>query len=289
MSQYTDIAWCDFTASPWFGCTEVSPGCVNCYAREMTLRRKWAGWGDSSPRVRSKGFWTNVYKWNRPKPDVLAGGSRPRIFTSLMDWLDPQVPIEWLADFLRVVHDCQNLDWLLLTKRPGEFFRLMARATAEFESREDYVAGEWLMQWIGMGKPNPPSNVWFGVTCEDQTRADQRLPILQTIPAKIRWVSAEPLLGPICFQGELNSHSYNWLKKFEGTTRDGRGVDWIVVGGESGGKRRDCGVWGIHNIAAQCQAAGVPVFVKQDCAAQPGRQGRIRDEFWRLKEFPKTN
>jgi protein gp37 len=185
-----------------------------------------------------------------------------------MDWLDPQVPVEWLADFLRVIAETPNLDWLLLTKRPELWqARLEAVGRTTSTGKGYAVAASWL-------NGAAPANVWFGVTCEDQTRANERLPILLCIPAKIRWVSAEPLLGPIKFRDDVLCQDPDC----------GRGVDWIVVGGESGSKRRDCGVEAIVDVAGQCQAAGVACFVKQDCAQRPGQQGRIPAHIWALKE-----
>lgn len=272
MAEKSHIAWTSHTASPWFGCTEVSPGCANCYARELTLNHKWAGWGDKSPRVLSKGFWKEAYKWNARaglelnKPTAFPK-SRPRIFTSLMDWLDPQVPVEWLVDFLKVVHDCQSLDWLLLTKRP-ELWRERLCAAGP------YLTNGFPVNWLHEGVA--PPNVWFGVTVENQAMADKRIPILLSIPAKVRWLSVEPLLEAVLLDG---------LHRTEGNTYPK--LDWVVVGGESGSKRRDCGVEAIVNVAEQCKAAGVPIFVKQDAAWKPGKQGRIPDHIWAMKEFPK--
>lgn len=288
MSQKTNIEWATFTASPWFGCSKVSPGCAHCYAEELTLRNKWAGWGDNSPRVRSKGFWKDAYTWNR-KAEGLP--ERPRIFTSLMDWLDPKVPIQWLADFLRVIHDCQNLDWLLLTKRPENFvpaFQTLVRLAWVKERA-------WVDEWLN---GDAPDNVWVGVSVENQETADKRIPLLLQIPARVRWLSVEPLLAPINLMN-IEPTRYLNLNPLEGVGVDAKNVcqtipnircnkvDWVVVGGESGPKRRDCGVEAITSIVDQCKTAAVPCFVKQDCALKPGQQGRIPDGIWRVKEYPK--
>lgn len=293
MSIKTGIAWADSTASPWFGCSEVSPGCMNCYAREMTLRRKLAGWGDNAPRVKSKGFEKNVRAWNRHawvcdscgkfhtfRQTAINGcqsakGHRPRIFPSLMDWLDPKASYQLRRDFLEAIWECQNLNFLLLTKRPELFMPLMWEV---LNLGVPQAMHPWLLEWLDVG--HPPSNVWIGVTAEDRKHADERIPELLEIPAKVRFVSVEPLLEPIHFgavPGSLVSPIYQNRRCK---------VDWVIVGGESGPKRRDCGVEAICDVARQCVNAGVPVFVKQDCAAKAGQQGRIPEEIWKLKQFP---
>ena len=278
MSQTTDIAWCDYTASPWFGCTEVDPCCVNCYAREMTLRYRWADWGKNSPRVQSKGFRSNAAKWNTNgwicdecgkfhtsrATCQSAIGHRPRIFPSLMDWLDDQVPIEWLADFLEVIFSTPNLDWLLLTKRPENW----ARRILEARDKCLYGARPMVTNWLdGI----PPANVWFGYTAGTRQTWIERYEVAADIPAKVLWCSAEPLLSRF---------------GFEDLPQIPLQLDWLVVGGESGPKRRDCGVEAIERLATDALSWNTPVFVKQDCAPKPGQQGRISNEIWSLKQFP---
>lgn len=256
MSDTTNIAWATHTASPWFGCTEVDPCCANCYARELTLKHKWAGWGDNSPRVRSKGFWKDAYKWNRR---AQGAAERPRVFTSLMDWLDAKTPTEWLADFMRVIRETPHLDWLLLTKRPQNFIHRLQSADANARL-------SWTLAWMS---GSPPPNVWFGVTCGTQNSADVRIPILRTISAKVRWLSVEPILEPI--------------------TMDLSGIHWVVVGGESGARRREPAVGtvaAIVDVVRQCRAANVPCFVKQDSGRLSGMQGRLPDDIWQIKQFP---
>jgi len=167
-----------------------------------------------------------------------------RVFPSLCDWLDEDVPIEWLADFLKLIHDTPNLDWLLLTKRPENFHRV--------DEAEDLLgdeAAEMVHAWASEGEA--PKNVWIGVSCENQEYADKRILELLKIPAKIRFVSAEPLLGPIDF--------YFYQNGFKGEHY----LDWVIIGGESGPKARPCVVEWIRDIVLQCKRASVPCFVKQ--------------------------
>lgn len=164
------------------------------------------------------------------------------------------MPIEWLADFLQLIYDTPNLTWLLLTKRPENFEpRLMAIA---------HYLKDPATQWT-MGKP--PNNVWFGVTCENQEMADKRIPLLLDIPAKVRWVSCEPLIGPIILADKL---------------------DWVVVGGESGPNYRPMKVEWLYEIIGECMLEKIPIWVKQDCGRFPGKQGRIIEDCWILKQLP---
>jgi protein gp37 len=203
-----------------------------------------------------------------------APAHRRRVFSlSLGDWLDPEVPVEWLADMLDVIRRCPELDFQLLTKRP-EFWKARIVAAIQwrqFHDKELDGSYHMLKSWL---EHIPPPNIWLGVSVENQEAADRRIPELLRIPAKVRFLSVEPLLEPVDLSNGLG---------LMGAPGD---VDWVIVGGESGRNRRDCGVEAIVSVAEQCRAAGVPVFVKQDCAAKAGQQGRIPDNIWNLKQFP---
>lgn len=299
MSETTNIEWATSTGNPWIGCTKVSPGCKNCYAAELdenrfsrtmgggTKENPVSHWGKGAPRVRTKGFWKDALKWNREAKESREANlccglgpveiARPRIFPSLCDWLDDEVPIEWLADFLKLIHDTPNLDWLLLTKRPENWSDKLHAALrcdrmSEFELAIETSVSDWL-------DGDPPLNVWIGVSVEDQKRADERIPLLLQIPAKVRFLSVEPLLEKV----DLTYTCFNGADSFGSMP----GIHWGIVGGESGPNRRDCGVEAIEGAARQLVAAGVPCFTKQDSASKPGQRGRISDEVWALKQFPK--
>ena len=141
MGMKTSIAWCDHTFNPWLGCAKVSPGCANCYAEGGAKRSGLVEWGQGKPRRRtSVAKWREPITWNRTMqcdcgsvpcdmsedldrmacPNCESLFRRPRVFCgSLMDWLDPEVPAEWLADLLALIHATPDLDWLLLTKKIG--------------------------------------------------------------------------------------------------------------------------------------------------------------------------
>lgn len=261
MSEKTTIEWCDHTFNPWIGCTKVSPGCAQCYAETLMDKRYGrVKWGKGNPRSRtSAANWKLPLRWNRQRAlagvDVQIATSRPRVFcASLADWLDDEVPIEWLADLLALIHATPNLDWLLLTKRPELWRQRINAAGIQFRCyRGDVLMEKFCEAWID---DCVPANVWIGTSVEDQKRADERIPKLLEIPAKIRFLSAEPLLGPVNLDP--------WLGDVGGK-RNGiiMGVNLVIIGGESGPKARLCDTEWIREIAAQCKAAGVATFVKQ--------------------------
>lgn len=251
MSEHTKIEWVDHSWSPWRGCTKVSPGCANCYAETLSKRNPavLGQWGKGKPRVLAKN-WGDPVRWQkRTAMDM----PRPRVFPSLCDWLDDEVPIEWLARFLKLIHDTPHLDWLLLTKRPENWeerslkaCQLLAGMTAA-----EAPTVHWLIAWRRGFQA--PSNVWFGVSVEDQTRANERIPLLLQIPAKVRWLSLEPLLGPV--------HLASSVRYPSGLIEEG--LHWLVIGGESGHGASPCNVDWIRSLKDQGKAAGLPVFVKQ--------------------------
>lgn len=308
MSENTKIEWADHSWSPWRGCTKVSPGCANCYAETLSKRNPavLGQWGKGKPRVLAKN-WNDPVKWNhRANIPTFTNwdctddcgepahtyGPRPRVFPSICDWLDDEVPIEWLARFLKLLHDTPHLDWLILTKRPENWLGRITEALANAEGIVDRdgwegdpstTIGYWLNDWIA---GEAPTNVWIGVSVEDQIRAAERIPILLKIPAAVRWLSLEPLLGPVDLTAIKQSPDpgffgdcLRWYHRGECHKRDKipfPTVDWLVIGGESGNGARPCNVEWVRSLVKQGKEAGVPVFVKQlganphcDCGELP--------------------
>ena len=281
MASLTKIEWADKTWNPWFGCTKVSPGCMNCYAAVSTPSRiQGVKWGKGQPRKRtSEAYWKDPAKWDREAAEDLNdfysheglhGGHAhypkprpPRVFPSLCDWLDDEVPIEWLADFLRVIYSTPNLDWLLLTKRPQNFAsRLKAAIGVMHCDPMDY--GDRIDAWIKGERI--PRNVWLGVSVEDQIRADQRIPILLETPARVRFLSCEPLLGLVDLM--LRNKLHGFPKRVQADESAvyysvSMLLHWVIVGGESGPGARPCNVAWIRSLVDQCKAANVACFVKQ--------------------------
>lgn len=249
MAERSKIEWTDHTFNPWTGCTKVSAACDHCYAEGWAKRSGHVEWGPHSARRRTKpGNWNGPLKWNAEARDK---GIRYRVFcASLADVFDNHKSIEWewrhaLLDLiLRTTH----LDWLLLTKRPQNVAR--------------YVPGWWNC-W--------PAHVWIGTTVENQEEAERRIPHLLSIPAKVRFLSCEPLLGPVDLR-ELHSgwHFTNCLDGYRYHDTDRavpsqkcERINWVICGGESGPGARPMHPDWARSLRDQCAAAGVPFFFKQ--------------------------
>ncbi len=223
MGANSAIEWTTHTFNPWIGCQHVSPGCDNCYAEaKMDHRFGKVEWGPHGERKRTgKDNWRLPLRWAKQ-----ADGTRPRVFcASLSDWLDNKVPKQWRLDLAALIAATPELDWLLLTKRIELFDRL----------------APWSRHAV-------PSNVWIGVTCENQDYFDRRYPLLHDIKA-VRFISYEPALGPLVL----------------GKARP----DWIICGGESGaGARLMQPAWA-RSLRDECHAAGVAFFMKQMTGKKP--------------------
>jgi protein gp37 len=225
------------------------------------------------------------------------GGTRRRIrlfADSNSDWLDERWPIETLARFLNEIRLAPNLDVLLLTKRIEDFSSRLTEVIDAWPGLNlPKDSCDFVQNWLD-GKA--PSNIWLGVSIEDQPRADERIPLLLQTPAAVRFLSVEPLLTNVNLGSALNPCAADCHRKIIGspplTGHWHKGIEtpllhWVIVGAESGPNRRDCGVEAIVSVADQCIAAGIPCWVKQDCARFPGQQGRIPGKYWALKQFPK--
>ncbi len=303
MLRKTLIEWCDYTWSPWFGCTKVSPGCLNCYA-EARDKRHLLGpeshWGKGAPRRITKD-WKWPVKFSREPICVKCGKAwpargmhpdcdgesqdfrNPRAFPSVCDWLDEEVPIDLFVRFLKLIHETQNLDWLLLTKRPEKFFQRLESAWKYGVGTDDQRFQDWLRFWGMNGVP--PSNVWVGTSVEDQQRSDERIQALLKIPARIRFLSVEPLLGPVDL-------FLDWLASFKDTDamlHRAHRIDWVIVGGESGRNARPCNVAWVRSIVRQCADYRVPCFVKQlgACPVVTVTPGQAMPDDFRAFSHPK--
>lgn len=278
MSANTKIEWTDATFNGWIGCTEVSTeesgggGCDNCYARTLDNLHKWGGathWGPGVPRMRTSSVnWQKPLRWNRlaaegllPDGETPTGGRRPRVFChSLADVFDNEVPDEWRVDLFRLIERTTNLDWLLLTKRIGNVPRMLPV--------------DWGDGW---------SNVWLGITVVNQPEADRDVSKLLAIPARVRFLSCEPLLGPImltsiAFRDGDPRHKQNSLTGEASLHCTGIGghpdfttrtepimprLQWVISGGESGPKARPSHPDWHRSLRDQCEASGVQYLFKQ--------------------------
>jgi protein gp37 len=233
VAEETKIEWCDSTMNPWIGCTKIAPACDHCYAADMAKRYGWVEWGNAPRKRTSDALWRNPIKWQREAAAFFADhGRRRRVFcASLADVFDNQVPPEWRADLWALIHATPDLDWLLLTKRPQN----IAGMKPEFW---DEVRG----------------HVWLGTTVEDQKHAAANIPHLLDHDCAVRFISAEPLLGPLAIENHLLDYP------IEG--RAGR-LNWVIAGGESGPHARPSNPAWFTSLRDQCAAAGVPFLFKQ--------------------------
>lgn len=239
------IQWTDRTWNPVRGCSLVSTGCANCYA--MKQAHRFSGKGKPYEGLTEIGPFGP--RWNgkiRLIPDALKEPlhwKKPqRVFVnSMSDLFHEDVPREFLKAVMGVTMDCPQHAFQILTKRPQR----MREVVTELNGF--------------------PSNVWLGVSVENQTTADERIPILLETPAAVRFISAEPLLGPIDLLN-LRDGTFNALDGIDFELIGGdqpEQLSWVIVGGESGPGARPCDLGWIRSIKEQCQAAKVPVFVKQ--------------------------
>jgi protein gp37 len=250
MSENSKIEWTDHTFNPWIGCTKVSPGCDHCYAeRDMASRLKVVQWGPRGARVRTKpANWAKPMAWNRRHDEFFAQhGRRQRVFcASLADVFDNQVDPAWRADLLKLIAQTPNLDWLLLTKRIGNV--------------TDMLPNGWLID-------HP--NVWLGASIVNQVEADRDIPKLATLHAHVKFLSMEPLLGPVRLdQNAPDERALRWYRPMI------RMVDWVIVGGESGPASRPMHPAWARDLRDQCAAAGVPFLFKQWGEWLPAIDGR---------------
>ena len=236
MAETTGIEWCDATFNPWIGCTKVSPGCDGCYAERSTPSRTMQiVWGAGQQRHRtSEGNWAMPLRWNREAAEFeREHGRRRRVFcASLADVFDNEVPTTWRMDLFSLIADTPNLDWLILTKRIGNVMRMCSGDSLMF----DMIC----------------NRVWLGATVVNQEEADRDIPKLDRTPAAVRWLSMEPLLGPV---------DIGWERLWG--TGGSNGIDWVVAGGESGPEARPMHPGWVRSLRDQCGYAGVPFLFKQ--------------------------
>lgn len=247
------IEWTDETLNPlrarrrdngvtgWH-CEKVSPGCTNCYAETMNRAQRFYGTGyryTMPARAHVENFldMQTLDRMHRMR-------KRKRVFLcDMTDIFGPWVPDGWLDRLFRAMAIAGNVQWQILTKRP--------------ERMREYIVSRF--SGTGIYHPRTPEsrrhpwplpNVWLGVSAENQDYADHRIPQLLATPAAVRFVSAEPLLG------EVDLVPYLW-------PTPGATLDWVITGGESGGKSRSTDITWLRKLREDCQEAGVPLFVKQ--------------------------
>ncbi len=252
MSENTKIEWADHSFNPWEGCQKVGPGCDHCYAE--TRNSRFAGgtainWGPGAPRRRtSAANWRKPLAWNAAHAEFYAAhGHRQRVFcASLADVFDNAVDPTWRVDLLELIAKTPNLDWLLLTKRIGNAHAMLDAALEEMS--------HGLTEWAEVPWPN----VWIGATIVNQVEADRDVPKLLAVPAARRFLSIEPLIGPVDLRGSCQP----WGEHGASAALLSR-IHWVIVGGESGPAARPMHPDWARDLRNQCAAAGIPFLFKQ--------------------------
>lgn len=313
--QATVIEWTDFSANPLkyrdkasgktvWACVKHSPGCAHCYAEAIALRYGRGGPFTKSGMEKVEPFLDEKELGQLLKSRKLAG---KRCFVGDMtDVFGEWVPDEILDRLFAVFALRPDVTFQMLTKRAD---RMREYLTVPGRHNSLELAADAIQP--GKGHPSfggkhllpslPLLNVWCGVSVENQDAADKRIPLLLQTPAAVRFLSCEPLLGPIDISeipirsdnGELEGAHTNPLtgETIINSTGyyDQPQIHWVIVGGESGPGARPCRVEWIRSIVGQCKAAGVACFVKQDSGPKSGMQGRIPLDIWHVKEFPNGN
>ena len=247
----TKIEWADKVWNPVTGCSKVSPGCANCYADRMAKRLAGRfGYPKDEPfRV----TWhpdrlLEPYRWKKPRSFFVC---------SMGDLFHEDVHFKNIARIWDVMFDCSFTEFkpphhifIVLTKRPQRMKQFFHHLNS-IGRRADYP------------------NIWLGVSVENQKTADERIPILLQIPAKVRFVSIEPMLGPVDLFKFINFNKANPLARWHD-------IDWVILGGETGPKARSMEPDWARSVRHQCQEARIPFFFKQ--------WGE-----WVPKEWPRTD
>lgn len=265
MGKETGISWTDHTFNPWWGCTEVSPGCDRCYARVLDARwypkivtelvdgvltdtKVAEHWGKGAPR-REFGdkHWNEPLRWNA---DAAREGRKHLVFcASMADVMDDEAPAGARERLWALIDSTPNLIWQLLTKRPHRY-------------------GSVLPQYFRHG------NVWLGTTAEDQRYYDVRWPILALAARAWKcpaWISYEPALGPLTIS--------KWFPRFP---------DWMIFGGESGAGRRDCEAKWARDLRDECENIEVAFFMKQMSAATAPEGKALIPADLMIQQYPES-
>lgn len=247
MGTKTEISWTDATFNPWWGCAKVSEACDNCYAERWAKRTGWAVFGPTSTRrLFGDHHWNDPLRWNR---QAQKDGLRVKVFCgSMCDVFEDRKDLMTERSRLcELIEQTAYLDWLLLTKRP--------------QNALDLVPPRWNLVW--------PQNIWFGITAENQARLEERWRYAARIPVKIKFVSIEPIIGPVNLHLATACDCYcNEYQNAECPGTNGlcimqRKLDWVIVGGETGPGARPCHPDWVRSLRDQCQAAGVAFHLKQ--------------------------
>lgn len=263
MSANSKIEWTDATWNPITGCTPVSAGCQNCYAKVMAERFPVTHAGRDVMYDGYSGGYEDcgaipfsILKYHSERLEQPLHWRKPRriFICSMGDLFHDDVKGEMLRNIFAVIQQCPKHTFIILTKRP-ENMRQWQKAVAECRS---WPANE----------PVWP-NVWFGVSVENQAIADERIPILLDIPAAVRFVSVEPILERVCLYHSMCIGVSDRQRKNQQSFVEATRLDWVVCGAETGAKKRPCDDDWINGVRKDCLEMGIPFFGKKDSNGNP--------------------
>ncbi len=287
------ISWTDETWNPVTGCTKVSAGCANCYAERMAKRLKAMG-----QKKYRNGFKLTLHpdtvddplRWKRP---------RMVFVNSMSDLFHEEVPDEFIDTVFAVMALSPHHIFQVLTKRadrmaeyiggdrknnPGQHTR---PALINFAARDMHLKVPFASdRFLDPGRCKwPPPNVWMGVSVENQDAAGERIPHLLKCPAAVRFLSCEPLLGPVDLAGCMEPLGVGYVERIPTGLEGGSVIDWVIVGGESGPGARPMDLDWARLIRDDCKAAGVPFWYKHAGAKVGKGSDRLDGEL--IQEFPR--
>lgn len=250
MSENTAIEWCDSTINAWEGCSNISPGCKNCYAEAMNKwLHKGANWGPGAPRLKHGDAWKltvrswqrNAAKFAEARSGRIAGPRRLVFVNSTSDTFYNEVPDAWRTEVFDEIRAAPDVVFILVTKRIGNAQRMLP--------------SDWGAGW---------KNVILLITVVNQDEADRDIAKLLALPAWCRGLSVEPMLGPVDLSPWLPiEHGRDGLWRRRSKWHEDTQLGWCIVGGESGPKARPMQKEWARSLAQQCKAAGIAFFMKQ--------------------------
>lgn len=260
------IAWTEKTWNPVTGCNKISAGCKNCYAEGIANRfwkdRKFTDVQCHPERLNQPLSWK--------KPSMI-------FVNSMSDLFHEKVPFEFVDRVWETMFASERHTYQILTKRPArmlEYFQYSLELCKRNSGKEDIYE-------------IPLPNVWLGVSIENQKAADERIPLLLQTPAAIRFLSIEPMLEEINLESYLCPKVIGYSENNNTTTE--AEISWIILGSESGSKRRPCKIEWVESIVEQCKQANVPVFVKQiSIKNEVVKDINLFPENLRIREYPRA-
>ena len=276
------ISWTEKTWNPVVGCTEISDGCLNCYAEKMA-KRLAAMWLKNPAKhhslkkyrlVTNDNVNPNNNKWNglvicdESALQIPLKRKKPTMYfvPSMGDLFHKDVPFVFIDKVFAVMALCPQHTFQVLTKRPERMEEYMRRSVGRVAGSETSGYIQIAINSVRLGNYDgwqwPMTNVWLGTSASNQKDLDKNVPYLLQTPAAVRFLSLEPLLEYVQINKIHPLDGQHWTRSVDGHYK---GIDWVIVGAESKGAYpgRECKIEWVRNVVQQCKAAGVPVHVKQ--------------------------